>query len=315
MDPLLVPDRLTAPHPGASCRCTSPARQPTCLRFAISSGASDISIVEDCAQACGATCGGRKVGSIGDAGAFSFYPTKVLGAFGDAGMVVTASEPLFRRPAPAPHVRHGAGIHLAGGRVQLASRRNAGGPAEHETPPARGVGGRASSQSPQHYADGLCRVSATSPFRRAGAGRNHQYYLYTIRTARRDALRRYLLAQGIETKVNYPVLVHLMQAYACPRLRGGRPAGDRTAGCAPILSLPIYPEMPLEHVDTSRRGYPEFLLPTMNRREYRHMFEVEDRHWWYIGLHELILATGRPDRRRAPGSRCASSMPGAVPAG
>ena len=89
-------------------------------------------------------------------------------------------------------------------------------------------------------------MSATS-LPRTGAGRDHQYYLYTIRTARREELRRYLLAQGIETKINYPVPVHLMQAYAFLGYKtGDLPVTELLA--ATILSLPIYPEMPLEHV-------------------------------------------------------------------
>jgi dTDP-4-amino-4,6-dideoxygalactose transaminase len=78
------------------------------------------------------------------------------------------------------------------------------------------------------------------------AERTHQYYLYTIRTSRRDGLMEYLSEQGIETKINYPDPIHLMRGYRfLGYAPGSLPVTERLAGT--ILSLPMYPELPEEH--------------------------------------------------------------------
>lgn len=255
MDPLLLGDKLTA-----RSRCVVPvhlAGQPAdvpALREAL--GDRDIRIIEDCAQACGATCGGRKVGSLGDAGAFSFYPTKVLGAFGDAGMVVTAGEPLCRRlrrirrygmEQEYDSLEEGYNSRLDEMQAALLNLRL----------PLLDAAVAARRDIARRYDEGLAGVGDLAlPV--VGAGRDHQYYLYTVRTGSRDALRRHLLDQGIETRINYPVPVHLMRAYAFLGYRpGDLPVTERLA--ATILSLPIYPELPPEHlsrvVDAVRRFY------------------------------------------------------------
>lgn len=244
MDPRLVRGALT---PRTKCvvpvHLAGQAVDLPALREAI--GRRDIRIVEDCAQACGASCGGRRVGSLGDAGAFSFYPTKVLGAFGDAGMVVTSDESLHRRLRRLRFygMEHEYDSHEEGYNSRLdevqAALLNLQLPLLESAVSAR-------QSLARQYGEALSGVGDIA-LPRAGPGRDHQYYLYTIRTASRDALRRHLLERGIETRVNYPVPVHLMRGYAFLGYHAGDlPATERLA--ATIVSLPMYPEMPTEHL-------------------------------------------------------------------
>jgi len=206
--------------------------------------AAGIAVVEDCAQACGATYRGHGAGSMGDAGAFSFYPTKILGAFGDGGLITTSRTDLGERlrrlrfyGMEGEYYSEEEGYNSRLDEVQAALLN-------HRLP---GVDAAVEKrrQLAGIYDAGLAAVGNLGlPAERAG--RRHQYYLYTIRTAHRDALMLYLRARGVETKVNYPTPVHLMRGYA---FLGGRegdlPVTERLA--AEILSLPIYPAMPEEN--------------------------------------------------------------------
>jgi len=199
-----------------------------------------LAVVEDCAQACGATYRGRPAGCLGDAGAFSFYPTKVLGAFGDAGAVTTS------RPDLRERLRDLRTYGMQGGAVARVE----------------GINSRLDELQAALLTVRMGRLDAAVARRRRiaelydtglggvgdvrlptiAAGRTHQYYLYTIRTAQRDALQRHLGDQGIGTKVNYPVPIHRMPAYRHLDVRpGALPVTERLAGT--LLSLPIYPEL------------------------------------------------------------------------
>lgn len=206
-------------------------------------GQNKLSIVEDCAQACGATYFGRRAGSLGDAAAFSFYPTKVLGAFGDGGAVTTSNPELAARlkrlrmyGMASTYYSEEEGYNSRLDEVQAAILN-------HRLPglDAAIVKRRRIAQI---YDDGLCGMCDIGlPLVREGCG--HQYYLYTIRTERRDELMNYLAGEGIESKINYPWPVHLMSGYAFLGYgRGDLQVTERLART--ILSLPIYPELPEE---------------------------------------------------------------------
>jgi dTDP-4-amino-4,6-dideoxygalactose transaminase len=243
MDASLVSEKLTA-----RTRCIVPVHlcgqmvdmQPL-LELA---GQNGLSIVEDCAQACGATYHGKRAGSLGDAGAFSFYPTKVLGVFGDGGAVTTSRPDLAKRlrrlrmyGMDSAYYSEEEGYNSRLDEVQAAilNLRLPGLDAAIER----------RSRIAAIYDDGLAGVAGIG-LPAAREGRTHQYYLYTIRTERRDELMNYLAEQGIESKINYPWPIHLMRGYAFLGYgEGTLPVTERLAHT--ILSLPIYPELPEEH--------------------------------------------------------------------
>ncbi len=204
---------------------------------------NNLSIVEDCAQACGATYHGKMAGSLGDAGAFSFYPTKVLGAFGDGGALTTSRPDLALRLKRLRmygmdnlYYAEEEGYNSRLDEVQAAILN------------IRMPGLDASIERRRRiasiYDEGLAGLDGIGlPATRDG--RTHQYYLYTIRSERRDDLMNFLAGQGIESKINYPWPVHLMRGYAfLGGCEGDLPVTERLAHS--ILSLPIYPELPEE---------------------------------------------------------------------
>lgn len=240
---LMDAQQLEAARSGRS-RCLLPvhlcgqmADMPALTTFARLHG---LAVVEDCAQACGATCQGRRAGSWGDVGAFSFYPTKVLGAFGDGGML-TADEPtLLARLRRLRFYGMEAGYHAEEeGYNSRLDELQAALLASRLERLAESVERR--RQLAALYHEGLAgvgdlRLPVTRP------EREHQFYLYTIRSEQRDALQAFLARQGVESKVNYPDPIHLMRGYRFLGYRpGSLPVTERLAGS--ILSLPLYPEL------------------------------------------------------------------------
>lgn len=203
-------------------------------------------VLEDCAQAAGAQYRGQRVGSFGAIGAFSFYPTKILGGYGDGGMAVTSSAELCNKlrrlrfygiDANYHAEEEGYNSRLDEVQAALLDQRLEGVDA--------GVERRCAIAA--CYREGLTEVGdlglPTIP-----DGRTHQFYLYTIRTAQRDALMSWLATRGIETRINYPTPIHLMRGYRCLVYRqGALPVTERLAG--EILSLPMYPELPMSHAE------------------------------------------------------------------
>lgn len=201
-----------------------------------------IAVLEDCAQAAGAEYRGQRVGSFGAIGAFSFYPTKILGAYGDGGLAVTSSEELCRRlkrlrfygiDANYHAEEEGYNSRLDELQAALLDQRLSGIAAEVEQ--RRAIA--------RLYSEGLTGVGDVAiPV--VPPGRSHQFYLYTIRTARRDALMAWLDQHEVETRINYPAPIHLMRGYQFLGYRqGDLPVTEQLAG--EILSLPMYPELPL----------------------------------------------------------------------
>jgi dTDP-4-amino-4,6-dideoxygalactose transaminase len=194
-----------------------------------------IPVVEDCAQAHLAEYRGARVGSLGACAAFSFYPTKNLGALGDGGAVVTNDADLAQR-------------------VRIL--RN-GGQADRYLHVVKGVNSRLDELQAALLAVKLRHLEAATRERRAQAarydaalqgvelprelpGRRHVYHLYAVRHPRRDALAAHLQERGVGTLVHYPVPVHLQPAYADLGLAAGAcPQSERAA--REVLSLPLYP--------------------------------------------------------------------------
>ena len=205
-----------------------------------------IPVIEDCAQAAGAAFNGRRVGSLGDLGAFSFYPTKVLGAYGDGGMVSTGQEHLRAKLGrlrfygmDKAYYSEEEGFNSRLDEVQAAILDFKLQRLDNDVKMRRCIA--------KQYSEGLAGVGdIATPIVRPD--RTHQFYAYTVRTENREELRRYLLEHGIETKINYPVPIHLMRGYSFLGYRSGDlPVTERLADR--ILSLPLYPGLPESAVE------------------------------------------------------------------
>jgi dTDP-4-amino-4,6-dideoxygalactose transaminase len=206
-------------------------------------GARGIAVIEDAAQAIGATYKGRQAGSIGKAGCFSFFPSKNLGAFGDAGLLTTNDGAL------AHEVRllrnHGADpkyVHKRiGGNFRLDALQAA--VLRVKLPHLEGWTARRRENADRY--DRLFRESpaadrVTLPARDPDC--RHIFNQYVIRVKSRDAVRARLAAAGIGTEIYYPVPFHLQECFASLGHRPGDfPAAE--AAAAETLALPIYSEL------------------------------------------------------------------------
>ena len=203
-----------------------------------------ISVVEDACQAHGARYKGRRVGTLGELGCFSFYPAKNLGAWGDGGAVVTGT------PELAARVRllrsHGEGPRYHHQLIGVTGRLDALQAALLRRKLTRLDGWneerRLLGAALRHGLDGA--VEAVRPPLAEG---DHVYHLFVVRCADRDGLREHLASSGVASAIHYPVPIHRTGAYASLGLApGSLPASERLAG--QICSLPIFPGMSTEQL-------------------------------------------------------------------
>ena len=202
-------------------------------------------VLEDCCQAHGARYRGKRVGSMGIAGCFSFYPSKNLTVFGDGGMVVTDDEALARKCRMLrDHGREGKYEHelvgynfrfneiqAAVGRIQLTKL-------EGFNDARRNIA--------QWYSEGLGRNSLILPSVKEWA--QSVFHLYVAQTSKRDELAKFLKEKGIQTGIHYPIPCHLQSGVR--NTIGPQPKLEKTEEVVnKILSLPIYPELGREKVD------------------------------------------------------------------
>jgi UDP-2-acetamido-2-deoxy-ribo-hexuluronate aminotransferase len=220
-----------------------------------------IPVVEDNAQSFGATCGRRKTGSMGRVGCLSFYPSKNLGAYGDAGMIVTNDDDLAKRLRSLRN--HGqTGQYLSAERG-WNSRLDELQAAILRVKLRHTADWTAKRQAHARLYDSLLEDIPGVVTPRVPAGREHVYYLYTIRLDDRaighsaaknrekeapsDRVQKRLRDRGIASMVYYPVPLHLQPLYA---LLGGKPGDFRVSERASreVLSIPLYPEMTDEQI-------------------------------------------------------------------
>lgn len=193
-----------------------------------------IPVVEDCAQAHGATVDGRPAGSLGAAAAFSFYPTKNLGALGDGGAVVTGSAEvasrgrLFRNYGELQRFEHV--LRGLNSRLDALQAAVLGVKLERL---AETVARRRAHAAV--YDEALAGTDVVVPA--AVPGRDHAYHLYVVRPPARDPFRAALDAAGVGTAVHYPTPVHRQPAYRELDVDGGFPVAE--ALCASVVSLPL----------------------------------------------------------------------------
>jgi dTDP-4-amino-4,6-dideoxygalactose transaminase len=207
---------------------------------------ADVPVVEDAAQAIGATFKGRPVGGFGALGCFSFYPTKNLGAFGDAGLVTTADATLartvrlLRTHGEEPKYYH----HLRGGNFRMDAVQAA---VLRVKAPRLPVWTEARRLNAQRYrrlfADAGLAAHVTLPIE--PPGRRHVYNQFVIRVRERDALKRHLAAAGVGAEIYYPVPLHLQACFRDLGYRAGDfPHAERAADES--LAIPMYGELTLE---------------------------------------------------------------------
>jgi dTDP-4-amino-4,6-dideoxygalactose transaminase len=196
-------------------------------------------VIEDAAQAHGAEYHGRRCGSIGDIAAFSFYPGKNLGAYGEGGAVVTSNTEYARmmrvlrdwgQEKKYEHRYKGFNYRMDG--IQGAILR---------VKLRRLEGWTEARRSRAALYDGLLAgAGVQTPTVRSGV--RHVYHVYTIRTAERERYRRLLAERGIHTGVHYPIPVHLQPAHADLGYHAGDfPHAERAA--SEVLSLPMFAEL------------------------------------------------------------------------
>ena len=218
--------------------------------------AHGLTVIEDCAQAVGATHRGRRLGSIGDVGCFSFYPTKNLGAVGDAGAVVTRRTDVAERLARIRQYgwNEARRTQEPGANSRLDEIQAAILGVKLPTLDADNARRR---QIARHYTEAFDDLPIVLPASRADA--EHVYHLYVIaceRPEQRESLRQALAADGIMAGVHYPVPAHLHDGYRerCRIPAAGLPVTETLART--VLTLPMYPELSdadLAHVVRSVR--------------------------------------------------------------
>jgi dTDP-4-amino-4,6-dideoxygalactose transaminase len=205
-----------------------------------------VAVIEDACQAHGAEYKGRRAGSCGVLGCFSFYPGKNLGAYGEGGIVVTSNDEHAKmirmlrdwgQEQRYHHVLKGFNYRMEG--IQGAILRVKLRYLEHWTESRR-----AHARQYTKLLGGWTTVKAPIE----ATDRRHVFHIYAVRSADRDGLQRLLQAEGVHTGLHYPIPVHLQQAHADL----GHKAGDfpeSEAAAHEVLSLPMFPEMTATQVE------------------------------------------------------------------
>jgi dTDP-4-amino-4,6-dideoxygalactose transaminase len=200
----------------------------------------DLQVIEDSCQAHGAEYHGKKVGSLGDIGCFSFYPTKNLGAYGDGGMLLTNDKEIagtllkMRNYGQSKKYYHDfVGVNSRLDELQAAILRS--------KLPMLDEWNERRRRCAELYTKLLETSGARAPIEREYS--KHVYHLYVIRHKQRDKLAQYLKGRGVETLIHYPVPVHKQRAYA---FSCKLPVTERI--CSEILSLPMNPWLKDEEV-------------------------------------------------------------------
>jgi dTDP-4-amino-4,6-dideoxygalactose transaminase len=203
-----------------------------------------LAVVEDAAQAHGAEDHGRRAGSLGHMGCFSFYPGKNLGAYGEGGAVTTDDEALARRlrtqrdwgaEQKYHHVLPGFNYRLEALQGAILAVKL----------PHLDAWTEARRAHAAHYDELLASSGVATPAARPRC--RHVYHVYAVRAGDREALRGALARRGVQTGIHYPIPVHLQPAHADLGHRPGDfPHAEQAA--AEVISLPMYPELLPEQV-------------------------------------------------------------------
>ncbi|SDW42624.1 dTDP-4-amino-4,6-dideoxygalactose transaminase [Marininema mesophilum] len=218
-------------------------------------------VLEDAAQAIGADWNGRRVGSLGDAATFSFFPTKNLGGYGDGGMIVTPDENLATKlrslrvhgSDPAnKYINRRIGYNSRLDELQAAALR--------VKLKYLDEWNQARRESAQLYDQLLAELPVTTPYVSEEA--NSTYHLYIIQSEQRDELMAYLRKRGIATNAYYSIPLHLQEAFhGLGYQEGSLPVAESLA--KRTLALPLYPEIKEETIYQVVKGVKEFYQGTI----------------------------------------------------
>lgn len=205
--------------------------------------AGNVPVIEDCAQAWGASFNGRQVGSIGTMGAFSFFPSKNLGCFGDGGLVTTADSELDRGLRELRmHGQSGPYLHpVVGGNFRIDALQAA--ILRVKLPHVGGwVGGRRANAERYRRLFTDAGLEHTVGLPAAVAGRGHTFNQFVIRAPRRDELRTHLTDRGIGAAIYYPLPLHLQPCFEeLGYGEGDFPVAEQAS--REVLALPVFPEL------------------------------------------------------------------------
>lgn len=266
LDPRTVEELLAGPR-GTSVRAVLPVHlygQPT---FSPDFGRTHrLTIIEDAAQAWGAELKGMKAGGLGDAAAFSFYPTKNLSAAGDAGLVTTNSDQVAERLCMLR--QHGMRRRYYHDEVGWNARMDGFQGAILGVKLKYIAGWNQARRAVAERYDALFRAAGlaeTGPYPTHGVvlpheveGSLHVWHQYVIRSSRRDALREFLSGRQIGSEIYYPVSLHLQDALRdLGYSEGDFPEAERAA--REVLALPIFPELREDEQRTVVTAIAEFL--------------------------------------------------------
>ena len=222
----------------------------------------DLIVIEDACQAHGATYRDQPTGTFGDAACFSFYYSKNLGAYGEAGMIVTNSDEVAEElrilrdhGSSKKYVHESVGYNSRLDEIQAAVLCA-------KLPSLRKWNDRRRELA-QMYTDRLISLPLTTPSEEEWA--RSVYHLYVIRTQQRDSLLEWLHDRGIMAGIHYPIPVHLQEAYEQYAPTGGLPVTEKVA--SEILSLPIYPELSDEQLEEVVAGVQSFFSRNGSRKQ------------------------------------------------
>lgn len=199
----------------------------------------NLAVIEDTAQAIGAERNGQKAGTFGTMGCISFFPSKNLGAYGDAGMVVTDDDELAEKVRMI--AKHGSKVKYQHELLGVNSRLDALQAAILRVKlPHLNAWNSRRAQLAENYKAGITAKEVTLP--QTLSGNTHIYHQFSIQVPERDDFQNYLKDKGIPTAIHYPIPLHKQPAFKSVGRNTGVSVAEEVSDH--IISLPIYPEMP-----------------------------------------------------------------------
>jgi dTDP-4-amino-4,6-dideoxygalactose transaminase len=214
-----------------------------------------IKIVEDAAQAHGSRYKGKRAGSLGDVACFSFYPTKGLGACGDAGMIVTNDQAIYEKALMLrDYGRKGRYEHKIKGhnsRLDTIQAVVLNAKLKHLD-----AWNTLRAKNAARYAELLKPLKVVTPITKSD--RTHVFQTYAVRVPNRDQVVKRMNAKGVGVLIHYPIPLHLQEAYAeLGHVPGDFPVAEKVA--SDIMSLPMFPHMTKEQIETVAAALKESL--------------------------------------------------------